>query len=334
MSTTPVPKAAAKAGAALLPARHTSPVPSRMLTAPEFQQLAKVPAATEWFANIDNPNTRRAYRNDLEEFMTFVGIAAPEELRLVTRAHVLAWRKDLERRELSGGTIRRKLAALSSLFEYLSDANAVTHNPVKGVRRPRVEGYEGKTPALGDAQARHLLKLPAGEDLKPKRDRALLSLLLYHGLRREELSRLTVQDIHPRRGVPHLRVHGKGGKVRHIPLHPGTQELLTDYLEASGHAHDKSGALFRPIRNNRTGELDRMLSGDGIYKLVRGYAKKLGIEIGVHALRATAATNALEHEADIAKVQEWLGHANIATTRLYDRRKSRPEDSPTFKVSY
>src|SRR5437867_10488233 len=54
----------------------------------------------------------------------------------------------------------------------------------------------------------------------------------------------------------------------------------------------------------------------------------------VHALRATAATNALAHNADIAKVQEWLGHANIATTRLYDRRQSRPEESPTFKVAY
>ena len=296
--------------AALVPAQRATPAPSRTLTAPEFHQLAQVPPATEWFANLDNPNTRRAYRNDLTEFMTFVGIASPEELRLVTRAHVLAWRKDL------------------------ADANAVMHNPVKGVRRPKIESYGGKTPALGDAQARHLLKLPAGEDLKSRRDRALLSLLLYHGLRREELSRLTVQDIHPRRGVPHLRVHGKGSKVRHIPLHPGTQELLTDYLEACGHAHEKSAALFRPIRNNRTGELDRTLSGDGIYKLVRGYAKKLGVTIGVHALRATAATNALEHEADIAKVQEWLGHANIATTRLYDRRKSRPEDSPTFKVSY
>ena len=76
------------------------------------------------------------------------------------------------------------------------------------------------------------------------------------------------------------------------------------------------------------------LPQDVIYKLVRGYAKKLGVVIGAHALRATAATNALDHQADIAKVQEWLGHANIATTRLYDRRKSRPEDSPTFKVSY
>jgi site-specific recombinase XerD len=54
----------------------------------------------------------------------------------------------------------------------------------------------------------------------------------------------------------------------------------------------------------------------------------------VHSLRATAATNALSHEADIAKVQEWLGHANVSTTRLYDRRKTRPEDSPTFRVRY
>jgi integrase/recombinase XerD len=53
-----------------------------------------------------------------------------------------------------------------------------------------------------------------------------------------------------------------------------------------------------------------------------------------HALRATAATNALDHDADIAKVREWLGHANIATTRIYDRRKMKPEDSPTFKVAY
>lgn len=53
-----------------------------------------------------------------------------------------------------------------------------------------------------------------------------------------------------------------------------------------------------------------------------------------HALQATAAINAIEHEAGIAKVQVWPGHANIATTRLYDRRKSRPEDSPTFKANY
>ena len=65
-----------------------------------------------------------------------------------------------------------------------------------------------------------------------------------------------------------------------------------------------------------------------------GYSGALGFQIGAHALRATAATNALDHQADIAKVQEWLGHANIATTRIYDHRKTRPEDSPTFMVAY
>ena len=70
---------------------------------------------------------------------------------------------------------------------------------------------------------------------------------------------------------------------------------------------------------------------------MRLYAARAGITMPgfcIHSLRATAATNALDHQADIAKVQEWLGHANIATTRLYDRRRTRPEDSPTFKVQY
>ena len=68
--------------------------------------------------------------------------------------------------------------------------------------------------------------------------------------------------------------------------------------------------------------------------MVREYSKALEFEIGAHSLRATAGTHALDPQADIAKVQKWLGHANIATARLYDRRKTRPEDSPTFKVSY
>lgn len=71
--------------------------------------------------------------------------------------------------------------------------------------------------------------------------------------------------------------------------------------------------------------------------VVMHYARRLGIFMelmGPHALRATAATNALDHGSDIAKVQEWLGHSNISVTRLYDKRKTRPEDSPTFKIEY
>jgi integrase len=105
--------------------------------------------------------------------------------------------------------------------------------------------------------------------------------------------------------VPHLKVSGKGGKTRYLPLHPGTNGLINDYLEAAGHGADEGGALFRPIRNNRTGKLERAITADGVYRLVRAYSAQLGFEIGAHALRATAATNALDHQADIAKVQEW-----------------------------
>ena len=307
----------------------------RLLTAAEFHRLAQVPPEIEWFANIRNRSTRRAYENAIRDFMQFTGIARPEEFRTVTRAHVIAWREDLARRELGGATIRHRHAALSSLFEYLCERNAVTHNPVKGVKRPRAESGEGKTPAIGDHQARELLTAPGEETIKEKRDRAILSTLLYHALRREELCKLRVKDFrNMRRGVPHLVVSGKGDKTRYLPLHPGTNELIHDYLEAAGHGPDDNGALFRPIRNNRTGDLEKALDPDMVYKLVRGYSAQLGFEIGAHALRATAATNALDHQADIAKVQEWLGHANIATTRIYDHRKTRPEDSPTFKVAY
>ena len=226
------------------------------------------------------------------------------------------------------------MSALSSLYEFMTDQNAVATNPVKGVKRPKVDSYEGKTPAIADKEARQLMALPNEKSLKGLRDRALLATLLYHGLRREELCKLKVKDIHSRRGVPHLRVHGKGSKTRYIPLHAGAQALLNDYLDEARHAADTEGALFRPVSNNRTGRLDNPITPDGVYKLVRRYALGLGLKIGAHALRATAATNALDHDADITKVQEWLGHANIATTRIYDRRRSKPEDSPTFKVSY
>ena len=118
------------------------------------------------------------------------------------------------------------------------------------------------------------------------------------------------------------------------------ERLIEAYLALAGHGADVAGPLFRPVTNNRTGELDRPLDPASVYRnIVRKYGLETGIStevngLCVHSLRATAATNALSHEADIAKVQEWLGHANVSTTRLYDRRKMRPEDSPTFRVRY
>src|SRR4051812_22327015 len=164
----------------------------KRLSRAKFQGLSDMPPELEWFANLDNPRTRRAYRLDVQEFTAFAGVQRPEEMRQVTRAHLIAWRKDLERRGLAKSSIRRKLAAVASLFDHLCEVNAVTHNPVRGVKRPKADNNEGKTPALGDGQARALLEAPPENTLKGKRDRAILATFLHHGLRCEELCGLRV----------------------------------------------------------------------------------------------------------------------------------------------
>lgn len=311
--------------------RHSEPVRSG-LTAAQFHALIALPATVEWFANLGNPRTRRAYGIDLSEFMAYAGISQAEELRLITRAHVLAWRSSLEGRALSSATIRRKLAALSSLFDFMCDRNAASGNPVRGVRRPRVDSIEGKTPALANEEARTLLDAPSAESLKGRRDRALLAVLLFHGLRRAELSALRVQDVLRRSGVLHIRVHGKGGKLRHIVLHPTASKRLEEYLQMASHGGSADAPIFQPLRS--TGA---PLTPDGIYKIVQTCVAMAGLVapgLGVHGLRTTAATCALEHGADLAQVQAWLGHSSITTTRLYDRRHHRPENSPSLKVEY
>ncbi len=169
------------------------------------------------------------------------------------------------------------------------------------------------------------------------RDRAILAVYLFHALRRSEVADLKVGSLQERRGVMHLKVFGKGSKNRFVPVHPAALDAVSSYLELAGHGEERKGPLFRPVRNRRTGDLEKAITGDGIYKMVKAYGAAAGVQLEglcLHALRATAATNALDHDSDIARVQEWLGHANISTTRLYDRRRSKPEDSPTFKVSY
>ena len=197
-----------------------------VLTVAQFEKLSDVPPEIEWLANITNEKTRRAYKIDASEFSEFLGLRKPEDFRTVTRAHVIAWRETLEGRELSGPTIRRKLSALSSLYEYLCERNAVAGNPVDGVKRPLANSNEGSTPALSDEQARRLLEAPPEDTIKGLRDRAILATLLYHGMRREEVCGLAVKDIQSREGVKHFKVKGKRDKIRYVPLHPLAQRLI------------------------------------------------------------------------------------------------------------
>lgn len=111
-----------------------------------------------------------AYQGDLADFCSFVGLTGADKFRTVTRAYVLAWRAQLEQCGLTGATIRRKLAALASLFDNLLESNAVaSSNPGHAIKQPKIDTNEGKPPALGNHQIRALLEAPS---LAPRRDRA------------------------------------------------------------------------------------------------------------------------------------------------------------------
>src|SRR5262249_25570188 len=146
---------------------------------------------------------------------------------------------------------------------------------------------------------------------KGVRDRAILATLLFHGIRREELCKLRVRDYQRREGIMHFCVEGKGDKDRFLTISTEAKRLIHADVEAAKHGEDLEGPLFRPVKNNTTGELRKPLHPKSVYQeIVQRYGKAVGITVDVHgfcvhSLRATAATNALAHNADIAKVQEW-----------------------------
>jgi site-specific recombinase XerD len=316
--------------------------PPLRLSPEQFERLATLEPGSEWLANLTSPNTRRAYRQDILSFLSFLGQGTqPEVLARVTRAHVVVWRDALLAQGLAHDTVRRKLSAVSSLYADLLERGALAHNPVLGVKRPRSMNRQGTTEVLSAAEAKALLEAPPETTLKGLRDRAILAVLLFLGLRRQELCRLRVGDVCRHRGQAHLRVLGKGDQVRYVALDDATHGRIRAYLDAAGHAKELQGWLFRPVKNNSSGALAKALNAQSVYaNVVRHYARQLGLEapsgaaIGAHTLRATAATSALAHGADMAQVQLWLGHQDIATTRRYDKRGLGAGESPTFRVTY
>ena len=303
--------------------------------------LAAMPPREDWFSGIESTHNRRSYLRHVAEFMAFAGLDEVERLPDTTPDQVEGWRDALRESPLRAATVRRKLSALSSLFEDLVARGAAARNPVEGVERPVEDEDTNAAPVLTRAEARKLLDAPAGSTLKGRRDRAILAVLLFQGLTREELCGLSVGDLRIRGGVLHMRIVGNRGRVRIVPVHPETRERIADYLADAGHGGDETAPLFRPVANNRGGgRLDRALDPASIYRnVVRHYAARSGLAEEVkglcaHSLRATAAATALHAGARPEAVRDWLGHASLAATALYFRFPASDRVSPGLRISY
>ncbi len=316
------------------------PESQRRLDDPGYRTLKDVPPEADFIQQrrTRSEKTARAYQVDIDGFKTFIGIQKPEDYRSVTPKHIADWITHLKEQKLTNETISRKISAVSSLFKYYCNRAALKDNPCTNITRPKVESNVGKSDAISNSEARKLLDIPPADTLKGLRDRAILIVFLFHGLRRSEVKDLKVNSIHDVQGIPHLRVKGKGSKTRDLPLHPAALERINAYLEKDNRTGFLESPLFCQLRKRKDtdGNL-KPLSTNMIYVLVMHYAEMVGIKVEnfhPHSLRATWATNALSNHADLAKVQDYLGHANIQTTKIYDKRTNTLADSPTFKVNY
>jgi integrase/recombinase XerD len=303
-----------------------------------LDQLAAIPEEEIWLAKQKSKQTRRAYRLDVRHFMRAFGITSTDALRQVDHRAVIAWeRMQREQDGAKASTIRRRLAALSSLFKHLVRHGVVARNPVVDVERPSINRIEGSTAAFSKIQARKLLDAPPADTLAGLRDRAILSVGLQVGFRRAEIAALNVGDLHQNRGFDALRVIRKGGRREALAINPQAAQRIRAYLEIAGHGDQLDQPLFRPVRGNRK-PLDAggRVDADAIDRMVRKYAAKIGLARGysAHSMRATFITTALENGAQLEDVQKAAGHRDPSTTKLYDRRGYNAEKAASFFATY
>lgn len=305
--------------------------------ASSVELLQEVPEEELWLQGQRSEQTRRAYRGDVRHFIRSLAIKGREELRQVDRAAVVHWMRLMEAAGDSPRTVRRRLSALSSLFTHLVEFRAAERNPVRDIKRPRVNRRTGTTSSFSPKQARAILDAPPADTLKGLRDRAILAVGLQVGPRRSEIARLAVKDFHQNQGYWSLHFIRKGGEDLSVSVHPQVAQRIQDYLAAAGHAEDRDGPLFRPMRGNgRVEEPRRHLHPDMVDRLLRKYAGEVGLPHGfsAHSMRATFITTALDNGASLEDVQRDVGHADPSTTKLYDRRGHNPEKSASFFASY
>ena len=186
-----------------------------------LDQLAAIPEEEIWLAKQKSAQTRRAYKLDMRHFMRALGITDTDQLRQIDHRAVIAWeRMQREQEGAAPSTVRRRLAALSSLFKHLVRHGVAARNPVVDVERPRINRIEGSTAAFSKAQARKLLDAPPADTVAGLRDRAILAVGLQIGFRRAEIAALNVGDLHQNMGYDALRVIRKGGPARSSRTQP------------------------------------------------------------------------------------------------------------------
>ncbi len=260
-----------------------------------------------------SPRTLDAYGRDtarLEEFMVARGIRDPGGVDAVDIRELTYHLRD---QGLAPSSIRRSLSAIRTYFGFLLAEGLVEADPTEQVEPPKT--WQRLPDVLSREEVERLVEAPDPSHPLYWRDRAMLEFAYASGVRVSELTSVTVRQVDLEEGL--TTVFGKGSKERLVPVGGAAVRALRTYLrelrprleQGSGRGE---GAVFL---NARGGALTRM----GVWKILQKHVERAGItrRVTPHTLRHTFATHLLEGGADLAAVQEMLGHADISTTQIY-----------------
>jgi integrase/recombinase XerC len=256
-------------------------------------------------------HTVRAYGRDVRSLADFLGRGG-SSLGRATHELLRRWLASLTTRGYARSTIARRAAAVRTFYAWAAGRGLVRGNPAALLGSPRPSN---RLPSvLSRSEAGELAAAPSGADPVSLRDRAVLELLYGSGLRVAELCALNTEDLAV--DAQRVRVRGKGGKERQVPVGDFATEALTAYLEEGRPMMEpwdgSHPALFFNRRRKRLGTRD-------VRAIIEHYRPDAlsGRHLSPHTLRHSFATHLLEGGAEIRVVQELLGHSSLATTQRY-----------------
>jgi integrase/recombinase XerC len=297
--------------------RPTAPPEPLVNTAPDLAA-----AVARWQRHLAGErrlaaNTVEAYARDAAQFLSFLTLhlGGPPRVKDVAALATSDIRAFMAARRATGiesRTLARGIAGIRSLIRFLEKEGSVNSVAIRGIRPPRPKKTLPK--ALAPAAARAVVGIENGLDAEPwvrARNAAIFALLYGAGLRLSEALGVHRSDA-PTGGKAVLRVIGKGGKERVVPVLPKVAEAVADYLRQCPYSGSADGPLFVGTRG---GPLNPRI----VQRAMAGLRSALGLPDTAtpHALRHSFATHLLSSGGDLRTIQELLGHASLSTTQIY-----------------
>ncbi len=264
-----------------------------------------------WMERGLSANTLTAYRSDLRGFTGWLGAERRRGLAAAERTDVLDYLSLLARQGRKPRSAARLLSCLRQFYQHLLRQGMIAADPSARVEAPKLGRPLPKS--LTETQVEALLAAPDTGDARGHRDRTMLEVLYATGLRVSELVGLTPPQVSLVQGV--VRVTGKGGKERLVPLGEEALSWLQEYLR--GPRQELLGGrlcdyLFPTRRSD-------CMTRQAFWQLIKRYALQAGIgtSLSPHTLRHAFATHLLNHGADLRVVQLLLGHSDLSSTQIY-----------------